>query len=291
MKYSGIVIIYNPNSTGDSPAMAKEFYEELREKLPNTPVTLNETERAGHAEELAYEAATRQPDVLIVSVSGDGGYNEVVNGAMKAVNEAGAKPICAILPGGNANDHHTSVSKRPLIEAVLAEGIERFDLLAVEFENTKRYAHSYAGLGLTPLVAKELNEHTLNRFREMWLALKTYWSYRPFAIIHDGQKKTFDSILMVVIDRMAKHLTLDEDNRPDDGTFDLFHWPHGNKRKLFGTLFRALLGKKIPYKEITSYAFTTVKPMPMQLDGELIDLPANADITVRIAPDKLRTLI
>lgn len=271
--------------------MAKDFYKQIKKSLPKTSITLKATKYAGHAEELAYLAAKNNPTAFIFSVSGDGGYSEVINGAVKAANDFGSDPICAVLPGGNANDHYNSVTRRPLLEAIKEEGVEKLDLLEVSFNGTTRYAHSYVGLGLTPMVAKELNEHSLNRFQEMWLVFKTYWTYRPFEIVHNGKKTSFDSILMVLIDRMAKVLTLDEGNRPDDGSFQLFHWPHGNKRKLLVTLFKALIGKKIPHQKTRQYTFTTVKPIPIQLDGELLDLPANTKIAVRVAPDKIRMLI
>ena len=58
------------------------------------------TNHTGHATELAREAAaTGSP--LIVSDSGDGGYNEVVNGAMAS---------------GNANHHARFMHDEPLVE-------------------------------------------------------------------------------------------------------------------------------------------------------------------------------
>ena len=39
------------------------------------------------------------------------------------------------------------------------------------------------------------------------------------------------------------------------------------------------------------YEFTTVKPMPLQIDGEVMDLPAGAEVRVEIAAQALRTLL
>ena len=56
---------------------------ELERRMPTTPVRLSPTQHAGHARDLArWEAQTGSP--LIISVSGDGGYNEVVDGVMQA---------------------------------------------------------------------------------------------------------------------------------------------------------------------------------------------------------------
>ena len=96
--FTKAVVIFNPNSTGDSSGIAKEFCGALRELQPDCQVELKETTHAGHGEELSYEL-TKAGDgqILLVSVSGDGGYNELVNGVMKAVDAGAPAPICAIL--------------------------------------------------------------------------------------------------------------------------------------------------------------------------------------------------
>src|SRR5262249_1682222 len=54
------------------------------------------TQRRGHATELAYQAASLGTDAIFV-YSGDGGFNEVVNGLGR-----GAPPV-ACIPGGGAS--------------------------------------------------------------------------------------------------------------------------------------------------------------------------------------------
>lgn len=286
--FSRAIVIFNPNSTGDSQAIAKEFCRDLSKLRPEAKVKLQETTHAGHAEELGYELTNKYTDVLLVSVSGDGGYHELVNGVMKAVDEGAPMPICAVLPGGNANDHHSFIATRPLLEAIATEGSTEIDLLKVEAGVT-RYAHSYAGLGLTPLVAVELNKHKLSALKEAWLSLKTFWKFKPFTIIEDGKRVTFDSLILANIGVMAKYLTLDQDNSPRDGKFEVLHWPHKRKLQLVSHLFRSAAGKPGSPKSVDRFEFTTVAPMPMQLDGELIKLSSNQRVVVSCAPSRLRT--
>jgi diacylglycerol kinase (ATP) len=88
-------------------------------------VSLSPTEHAGHARDLARDAAaTGHP--LIISVSGDGGYNDVVDGVMQAGNE---DVVCAVMAAGNANDHRRTTFERPLADAVVAGAARRIDLL------------------------------------------------------------------------------------------------------------------------------------------------------------------
>lgn len=271
--------------------MAEDFYAQVKKRLPKIPVKLQKTKHAGHAEELAYRAAISESNVVIVSVSGDGGYNEVINGAIRAVKEKKTSPICAILPGGNANDHYSNVVRKPLIEALEAQSVTHLDLLKLEFSDTTRYAHSYIGLGLTPLVAAELNRHSLTAIKEAWLALKTYWNLRPLEITVDEKKVQFDSILMSSVESMAKHLTLAKNSKPDDGMFELLLWRHNNKLRLTFTLIKSILGIKIPHKKTKEFTFAAQKSMPLQLDGEVITLPKDIQATVTIHKQKLRTVL
>ncbi len=288
--FSRAVVIYNPNSTGDSQTVAKAFCVELRKLKPKCTVELKETTYAGHGEELGYNL-TKKSDgrILLVSVSGDGGYNELINGVMRAVDEGARTPICAILPGGNANDHHTFITNRPLHEAIAAGGLTKLDILRVEVEQT-RYAHSYVGLGLTPLVAVELNKHKLSAVKEMWLSLKTFWQFKPFQIIVDGKQRSLDSLIFANIGVMAKHLTLDPDaGPPQDGKFEVLRWSHNHKLRLVLQLLKTVIGKIDSPRSVTSFRFTTVTPTPMQLDGELLKLKAKQKVIVTCAAGKLRT--
>jgi diacylglycerol kinase (ATP) len=270
--------------------MAKKFAAEVRTYLGDTQVELQETQHAGHAKDLAYEAAKKYRDVLIVSVSGDGGYHEVINGALKAQSESQATPVCAVLPGGNANDHYSSVSKRPLIEALQEGAVEHMDVLAVAINGTVSYAHSYVGLGLTPLVAVELNRHTLSALKESWLALKTFWKFRPFAVEIDGKRERFDSLVFANIDRMAKYLTLSEDAEPNDGLFEVVRWPHHSKVQLVVSLIKSAFRRGEPAPGVKEFSFMSPKPMPMQLDGEITELAQGDTIRITAARGLLRTL-
>ena len=113
--FDRIVVIFNPQSTGDGPRLAEELGMDLARRLPEIPVRLCPTERAGHARDLARDAA-QAGYPLIVSVSGDGGYNEVVDGVMQAGTD---NAVCAVKAAGNANDHRRTTAQRPLIDAII----------------------------------------------------------------------------------------------------------------------------------------------------------------------------
>lgn len=287
--YTSITIIFNPNSTGNAPEKARELAEQLQKSLPSVPLQLQETMRPGHAEELAYQAAVNGRQPLIISVSGDGGYHEVVNGAMQAAEE-GAEPVCAVSAAGNANDHRRLVRKRPLIEAVTAHDISQLDLLEVQWGDKRRYAHSYVGLGLTPVVAVELNRHTLNSLKELILVIKTYWQYQPFVIKLKDKRLQLDSLVLANIPGMAKVLKLSEDGKPTDGQFEVVMVPRRHKLSMLMWALKAAtigLGKQ---PQTDKMEFTALQKMPMQLDGEVVNLAADTQVSVTIAHRMLSTV-
>jgi diacylglycerol kinase family enzyme len=289
--FDRIVVIFNPNSTGNAPRMAEQLRTELSQRLPNTAVRLSPTERAGHGRELARQAAgTGRP--LIVSVSGDGGYNEVVDGVMQADN---SEAVCAVMAAGNANDHRRATREQPLADAVVAGDIRRIDLLRLTFgtdaDARTRYAHSYIGMGLTPIIAIDLEKGGKGSLREIWSVVRTFARFRPFTIeLDDGRQHRFDSLLFANIAQMAKYATLSETDQPDDGRFEIVTLPHTSKWRILVIAIRAATRGLGPQPTATHYDFVTLKPTPMQLDGELLTLNAGTSVHVAIAPSALATI-
>lgn len=294
MRYSSIDIIYNPASTGPSFDKAKRLKVDLSALYPKVSIHLRATKYAGHAEEIAYHLANSSKTPLIISASGDGGYNEVINGAMRAQKE-GATPICAVAPAGNANDHSRTLQNRPLSEGIKRANLHRLDLLEATFmQNRKqhtRYAHSYIGLGLTPVVAVELNKTSLNALKELWIVLKTFYKFRPFKIEEGGKVIKLDSILFANISQMAKVLTIAQKAKPNDGRFEVVKFPHAHKFKLIRKLLKATVGGIEQRKSFTSYTFKVIKKMPVQFDGEVQHIDQNSKVTIEAKKQVLRTII
>ena len=289
--FDRIVMIFNPQSTGKAQQLAEELQADLAERLPKMPVSLSPTEHAGHARDLARDAAeTGRP--LIVSVSGDGGYNEVVDGVMQAGNE---NVVCAVMAAGNANDHRRTTRRRPLADAVVAGDVRRIDLLRLTVgsgsDARTQYAHSYIGVGLTPVVAVDLEKGGKGSIKEMVSVVRTFARFRPFAIeLDDGRRRSFDSLVFANIAQMAKYATLSEAGRPDDGRFEVITMPHTTKWRILGVALKAATRGLGPQPTAEHYGFTTLKPTPLQLDGEVLALDAGVRVRVDIAPDALATL-
>ena len=291
MQFDHIVIIFNPQSTGQASQLAAELKDALADRLPHIPLQLRPTERAGHARELARDAAAAGR-VLIVSVSGDGGYNEVVDGVMQAGNQ---DAVCAVMAAGNANDHRRSTSEQPLADAIVAGEVRRIDLLRLTVgsgsDTRTRYAHSYIGMGLTPIVAIDLEKGGKGSLKEIVSVVRTFARFRPFTIdVQPGGRRSFDSLLFANIDEMAKYATLSQDGRPDDGRFEIIALPHTAKWRILGVALKAATRGLGPQPTARHYRFTTLKATPLQLDGEVIALAAATPVGVDIAAGALATL-
>jgi diacylglycerol kinase family enzyme len=286
--FDTVEIVFNPNSTGDAQERAQKLADELAERAPELPVTLRPTEHAGHGREIARDAA-RDGRPLVVSASGDGGYNDVVNGLMEA---GGDGAMAAVLPAGNANDHWRVTSERPLADAILAGDVSRLDLLRMSVDDGRepRYAHSYIGLGITPTVALELEQGGKGSIREVISTIRTFSRFRPFQIDTDAGRESFDSVILANIREMAKFAELSDEGEPDDGRFEVVILRHTAKWRVLATAVRAALRGLGPQPTAREYHFRTVKPMPVQVDGEVADLEHGVTVSVEIAPGALRTV-
>lgn len=285
--FDAVEIVYNPNSTGNATERAQELADELAERAPDLKVTMRPTERAGHGREIARDAA-RDGRPLVVSVSGDGGYNDVVNGLM----DAGVEQVfAAVLAAGNANDHRRTTRERPLADGIIDGDVSRLDLLRMSVDDgAPRYAHSYIGLGITPSVALELEKGGKGSIKEVISTIRSFSRFRPFEIETDSGTERFDSVIFANIREMAKFAQLSDEGRPDDGRFEVIILRHTAKWRVLATAVRAAVRGLGPQPTAREYRFRTRDPMPVQVDGEVDEFARGAAVTVTIAPGALHTV-
>jgi diacylglycerol kinase (ATP) len=293
-RYSSITIIFNPRSTGDGEKLARNLEKKLKKKLPKEPVTVVATEHAGHAEELAYEYAMASARPLIISASGDGGYNEVVNGLMRARKD-GAAPTAGLLPGGNANDHFRSLHRGNLTDAIAAGTAVSIDLLelrtVIDGQPFSRYAHSYIGLGMTPQAGHELNKTELNRWNEVWIVTRVLFNAQPVRLTVDDTTHSYDSLVFSNIGTMSKFLTFSKASAPNDGRFEVIAFPSRTRLKRLATVFKASTRGLAGEDTTKRFVFKTVEPALVQLDGEVFEIDAVSRAEVTIEPAVLRCII
>ena len=294
MSYSIIAIIYNPKSTGSSESLARSLHKKLKVKLPNQHLELLATKRAGHARDLAYEISKKYDIPLIISSSGDGGYNEVVNGALNAQLE-GANPTTSLLPAGNANDHHRNLHDSSLIEQIVAMKSRSIDVLKVrghiDRKKVTRYAHSYVGFGLTPRVGRELNKSKLNRITETILVTKSLLTLKPVSLEMNDSVRTYDSVIFSNVDSMSKYLNISSPSSITDGECEVTIFPHRNKFQLFFLLIKSLVSSSKEAMRVSNFTLRTTDKTLFQADGEILTLDAKSKVYISVEKQLLKTII
>jgi diacylglycerol kinase family enzyme len=141
----GAVLIVNPSASRVTPELTLEVERALAASgLLKTVLT----ERPRHAAELAAEACARCERIYVLS--GDGGYNEVVNGVQDEV-------AVGFLPGGSTSvlPRALGLPRDPLECArLLAGGVER--RISLGRVNGRRFTFS-AGLGVDAELVRRID--------------------------------------------------------------------------------------------------------------------------------------
>ncbi len=279
-------IIFNPNSTGHG----RENAEELRDILvaKGLAAKLVETEHAGHGEEIACQVANENPDAYIVSSSGDGGYHEVINGVLSSNNPF---VVTGVLPSGNANDHYNFVHRGDTATRLVAEDVDEIDVLKIETPEWTRYAHSYAGLGVTPQIGEVLTKNSLNFFKESWLVVTHLFKIHPVKLSIDNQTQRYDHLVFSTIGKMSKYVVLDNDASVTDGQFEITSKHHGTILGLLKHFLHAALAKIDDVSKAENKEFTVLRATTIQLDGEVYDLRKGDLVKVTCEKNKLRCIV
>lgn len=292
--FDNVFIIYNPISTGDSESDAKNLQDQLKTRLPKrVTVDLRPTEYAGHAVEIAADLAKQAQPTLLVSASGDGGYSEVVNGAL---THPKSNLTVVVMPSGNANDHHHATASRSFVDRIVSAQIRPVDILEVELttdgKQQQRFAHSYVGVGMTAYIAKRLNATKLNPVNEKILVLKHMMRFGHVTMrIGDETKwRRYSNLLLANIDRMSKVIKLDDDAEIDDGQFEVYQT---FRQPVMATLRTVLVGAVYglePKQRVSRVTFTAKQDAQLQCDGEVYQFDGGQTVTVRIRKQFLKTL-
>lgn len=290
MIFHTVIIIYNPNSTGDGKANAERLQKELGEKSDTLTVRVVPTEYAGHALEIASDHASDE-GVVIVSSSGDGGYNEVVNGVL----QSGGDAAMAVLPSGNANDHYNALSSENLVNNIVSDESRSIEAIRLESvvdgERWIRYAHSYVGFGITPKIGKELTIRKLNAFNEKWHALYHLMKFKHVDISQDKTVRRYSSLIFSTIGRMSKIIKLEDSANQHDGKMEVYETEYQTPWQLLRTLLHASLNGISKSDRVMQYRLHTISKTMVQLDGEVFTLDPDADIVLTCEKAAIRTVL
>jgi diacylglycerol kinase (ATP) len=288
-----VCVIFNP-AAGRRRAQSrlKRFLAMHRDRA-----TLRPTEYAGHAVELARQAAL-DGFATVAAAGGDGTAHDVANGLL----QAGADAVFAVVPIGSANDYAHSVA-RQFGTSELADGpAHPVDVGVVRAAGRERYFIECAGLGLVARVTIEAQaiprlQGFLLYGLAAWRALKRQTTTPVVELSVDGGP--WDArprqAVSVLIGRREGNFLLAPQAILDDGLFDygdvgtLGRWEA--MRMLPGL---AVSGPPTDHPEIRlgrcrSIAVRSHEPLPMHTDGELFSTADDglSELTIELLPKRL----
>ncbi len=250
---------------------------------------LVQTERPGHAVELARQAALEGCSV-VAAAGGDGTVNEVINGLMAAKASGARLPALGVLSVGRGNDLANSLGIPADLEQacqVLAGGQRRpIDIGRVWGGKVPegRYFGNCVGIGFDAIGTIEAAKlPRWGGFASFLVAiLKTIFLYNhaPLAAIeYNGVTITQRSLMISIMNGKrigGGGFIMAPDSQPDDGLLDLCIAEQMSSFAILGMVPHFMKGTQATQKTIKTGRTARVSitaqdgPLPAQMDGEII---------------------
>ncbi len=309
LRLNSVFVILNPASCGGrTHRVERRLGEEMERR--KISFRLLRTEEAGHAEELAREAASSADRLLVVG--GDGTLHEVANGLLTSGSGRELPPI-AILPMGTGNDFHRMVGTGSGVDQAL-ELVERgrptsFDLGLARWGGEERYFVNLLGVGIDVEVLrirKSLGRlpGLLQYLTALGVALVRF-DPLPFQVELEPDGGETRELLtgrilisaVTVGPSIGGGFMLCPDATPDDGFLDLCHLGSMGPMAIARNLPRVLRGthgeaKQIRLRRLRQARFSTPngEPFAFEMDGELVSVDART-IDISVQPKQLPVLV
>jgi YegS/Rv2252/BmrU family lipid kinase len=259
MKY---LVIVNPTSgRGFAEKMVPHIEELMRSyKLD---FDLVRTEKPWHAADIAERASREKKYDMIVTASGDGTANEVINGLMRARAAGFNHTAMSILPVGTGNDAvyglGLSTDLNNAVKALAADQRHKVDIGLVhggEYPNG-RYFINGVGIGFDAAVGFVAVEVRWARGVLAYLiaVLQTvflYYKAPTVEITYNGATITQPSLMISIMNgkRMGGGFYMAPKGDPSDGHFDLCIASEAGRMRIFGLVPYFLKGTQEGQPEI-----------------------------------------
>jgi YegS/Rv2252/BmrU family lipid kinase len=293
------LVIVNPISRGGK---AQEEGIWLLNRLKRLGVDYEAlfTERAGHAEEMVIQWA--EDFDVVVSVSGDGTTNEIINGIMKAPS-AGLK--LAMFPAGTADDFACNMGydrkdKEETLKAILGKTCRTIDLIRYD----DRYAAVSFGLGVDSEIAD--GAYKWKRFRipaYFYSGLrKCFFNRRKrYHVRFDYEGQTFEDWVLISIlcnaPLFGRYIKIHPEAKMNDGLLGLTigrEMPNLYGLLLFG--FACMGGRhgfsrKVSYHQVRNMRIECKSDTYAQIDGEVYKFDTGRVINLSVVPQALKVLV
>ncbi len=304
-----ISIIYNPH------AGTKDWFAQLRQagnylQMRGWQLSWCESAYAGHAVELARQAAQRGDDAA-VAVGGDGTINEVMNGLV------GTETALGVFPTGTGNVFAADMSiplPGPLqtdsllkaADVLLSGQMRRVDVAKATFgDGQTRYFLLWTGIGLDAAVshAVEADQRDHPQMKSLGMAI---WPIAAFFVLREfsgtRMKITLDQgelnrrVIMVSVSNYqlyGRFWRLSPEAKIDDGLLDVVVMEGYGFRSSLKHLALITLRQHVRDPEVHIFRARRLKietrdPMPVHLDAENIGF---TPLEIEVVPKSLKIIL
>lgn len=294
-----LLVIVNPVSRGGK-AQEEGIWLLNRLKKAGVDYEFLFTERAGHAEEMVVKWA--EDFDVVVSVSGDGTTNEIINGIMKVPS---ADLRLAMFPAGTADDFACNMGydrkdKEQALRAILGGSCRTIDLIRYD----DRYAAVTWGLGVDSEIAD--GAYKWKRFRipaYFYSGLRKcfFEERKKYDVRFDYEGQIFEGPVLISIlcnaPVFGRYIRINPNAKMNDGMLDLTvgrEMPNVYGLVLFGF---ACMGGRHGFSSLVSYH--QVREMRVecksdtyaQIDGEVYRFEAGKVINLSVVRGALKVLV
>jgi diacylglycerol kinase family enzyme len=285
-------VIFNPAA---ARGRAERRLDGFRDSL-GAHVDFRPTERAGHAEELAFQAA-QEGYTEVVAAGGDGTVHEVANGLLRAQRP---QVVLRVEPLGSANDYFWSLRKIADPERPVRD----LDAAWVQDETGRgRYFVNTLGLGFSGAVA--LESRRIRRLQGLILyglafvrALCFRFACPEMTIAFDGTPRMVPTLsLTLAIAHREGSFVVAPDAQLDDGLFDYLHVGCLARWEVLRYMPRLASGGELPKDHPAIWLgrcrevrLQSTAELTVHLDGEFFSRPGDnvRRLDVRLLPGALR---
>ncbi len=297
MSAPDLCVIFNPRAGRDR---ARQRLRQLRALLGQRAV-FRPTERPGHAEALAFDAA-RAGARAVAAAGGDGTVHEVANGILRAGRP---EVVLEVYPIGSANDYAHSLGLTPDWKLRASPDVQprAVDVgLAHADDGRERYFVNGIGLGLNGHVALEARRIRFFQGRllynlAMLRALCLRFAAPPMTLAFDGEERWGPTLaLSIALGRREGNFVVAPEALLDDGLFDCLHAGPLSRWELVRNLLRLNAGRLPTHPLLWRGRSRSVRvecaaPLAFHLDGELFGGTEVRGLEVRLLPGALRTMV
>ena len=299
-----VQVILNPWADRGRGAKQAELIQQVAQQYGG--VDLVQTERPGHAIELARLAADAGYD-MVVAAGGDGTISDVVNGLMrggKAVTKLG------IIPIGSGNDLAWSLKIPTDVETAVHQLFkgqpQTIDLARIEDDHGRfRIVDNNIGIGFDAIVVITTENITRVHGFLMYLTatLRTIATYSqmPKITAYFDDEKVEQSIMLIAFGvgpRGGGGFLLTPFAKQNDDLVDTCTANKMGRLSMIGLLLKVFNGSHVHSKRITMRQNMQIRvradrPMPIHTDGEVFAYPQDnvREVTITSLPAAIEVIV